>query len=139
MKTKYSEIDQLTRYVWKHFNQFCTEDEALGYRVAFFEMKAQRSKDKDMAKRLREKARESKDPAILAMLADGYDAFQQRTCERIMRDHGDQIFVNRCPKCNCIVESPIACLCKWCGHKWFERREELRKIVNEKLKQGKSN
>jgi hypothetical protein len=28
--------------------------------------------------------------------------------------------INRCPKCNRVVRTPLAQLCLWCGHDWHE-------------------
>lgn len=134
----YSEQDELTRYVWNHYSRFCTETETLANRAIQTESKAQHSSP-TMAKMLKEKWGHHDNPGVLAALADGTDAFRKRTRLRIMQDHANQVFINRCPKCNFVVETPTACLCKWCGHTWFERRAELQHLVKKRLQWKEAN
>jgi len=82
---------------------------------------------------IREKWDSENNADVCAVLADGNKTFLKRTCVRILQEHDEQIFINRCPKCKRIVKTPIACLCLWCGHTWFELREKLQKIVQVKL------
>lgn len=51
-------------------------------------------------------------------LVDGVAAFHFRLCERLLADHAAEIVINRCPVCTCIVRTPLARQCLWCGHDW---------------------
>src|SRR6266850_1322304 len=57
-------------------------------------------------------------PETKALLADGVDVFYRRACERVLRDHGASIAINRCPSCGCIVVSPESRQCLWCHYDW---------------------
>lgn len=138
MKT-YSEQDEIIRYVWTHYSKFCTETEMLADRAIHAELKAQNTDSTAMSEMLRKKWGHRNNPDVLRCLACGNDAFRQRTCERIISEHADQLFINMCPKCNCVVETPTACLCKWCGNTWFDRREELRQVVEQRIMQKDAN
>jgi uncharacterized OB-fold protein len=36
--------------------------------------------------------------------------------ERLLREHANEIVINRCPACGRIVATPKARQCLWCGH-----------------------
>ena len=55
---------------------------------------------------------------VAPVFADGIDVFRDRVRDRILRDHADDVFVNRCSECSRIVMSPEARQCLWCGHDW---------------------
>ena len=41
-----------------------------------------------------------------------------QTRSYLLETYPDQIFINRCPHCNCIVRTPQAKMCFWCGFSW---------------------
>ena len=59
-------------------------------------------------------------PLINAALENGTEAFASKVCKRILSEHRNEIFINRCEKCQRIVRTPIARMCVWCGHSWFD-------------------
>ena len=61
------------------------------------------------------------DQEVNEALKNGYEAYRRQVRDRILNDHKDQVFINRCSQCNCIVRTPAAKLCLWCGHSWFEQ------------------
>ena len=61
------------------------------------------------------------DPLIQEALKDGPIAFRRRVKDRLLREHSDQMVINRCPRCSRIVRTPTAKLCLWCGHSWHPR------------------
>lgn len=48
------------------------------------------------------------------LLKDGPKAYLDEVAARI----APQVELNRCPSCKCIVRTPKAKLCLWCGHDW---------------------
>jgi hypothetical protein len=60
----------------------------------------------------------SDDPEVLALAADGLEAFRLKAAARILATHRDEIFLNRCPKCGGLTRTPRAKLCLHCGHAW---------------------
>jgi len=41
-----------------------------------------------------------------------------RAGERVLREHHDSIFINRCPRCSRIAKTPLTRQCTWCRHDW---------------------
>ena len=58
------------------------------------------------------------DPAVLDLLKDGYDVFEQRVCDRIMAECPEKVFLNHCPRCQRLSRTPYARQCRHCGHDW---------------------
>ena len=62
------------------------------------------------------------DVEINAALAKGLRDFRMRVASRILAEHPD-LQINRCPQCNCIVRTPRARQCFWCGYDWHGANE----------------
>ncbi|MCA9017338.1 MAG: hypothetical protein KDA77_18595 [Planctomycetaceae bacterium] len=52
---------------------------------------------------------------------EGVVPFRNKVRDRILSEHGDQILINRCAKCNRIVATPRAQQCLWCGYDWHHQ------------------
>ena len=116
----YDEQIELHRYVWRNYRRGLTKREHALHHAAIIEIKAQRSpylRDND--------PNYFYDADVAAIVESGLVAFERQCCERLLRDCADQIYINRCDHCHRIVVSPVACLCLWCGHSWYERRAEM--------------
>ncbi|MBB4634990.1 hypothetical protein [Longimicrobium terrae] len=61
----------------------------------------------------------SDDPRVIADAQAGWHAARQRIAERIVRDHPDEVYLNRCPACGALTASPTARICLVCPHTWF--------------------
>lgn len=57
-------------------------------------------------------------PEVDAALADGVGAFRRRVRVRLLVEHGDAIFINRCPRCGRLTRTPLARRCLDCGRDW---------------------
>src|SRR5678815_2471328 len=55
------------------------------------------------------------DPRVIALAYDGFEAFAQRTAERILKEYGDEIDVPRCPKCRAALDPPTSTRCAQCA------------------------
>lgn len=62
----------------------------------------------------------SRDPAVLELLKDGYEAYRYNTVQRIIADNPGRIFYNECPKCKRLARTNKARQCR-CGHSWHDQ------------------
>ena len=62
----------------------------------------------------------STDPEVLALASGGWEAFLERAATRILRDHGPEIYMNRCPRCGEVTVTPRSKQCRYCRHDWHE-------------------
>jgi hypothetical protein len=114
---EYDEDRELTRYVWDHFPDRMTDFER---RVGFAIIGRQKAAKAgaDAAHLLAVRWGFTDDPEVNAALADGPEEFWRRVCSRVLAEAGDEVFVNRCPRCNRVVRTPQARQCFWCGFDW---------------------
>src|SRR5688572_21499233 len=110
----YDDPGELTEYIWAHYARFFTPVESKAAWAVFAEGKAAVG-SKAVAEFIWKRHGLADDPAVMEELKDGVEAFRRRTAQRILRDHGDEILINRCPQCQRIVKSPKAQQCLWCG------------------------
>jgi hypothetical protein len=125
MKGEYDEAYQLQYYIWRNYRHALTNREHALYHAALLELNARHARSEDLAVRLREIPGYFFNAEVAAIAETGLVAFERQCCERLLTDYADQIYINRCECCKRIVVSPIACVCMWCGHEWYERRSEM--------------
>jgi hypothetical protein len=116
---EYDDEAELTRFVWNHYARLLTPVEAKVSLAVVAEEKAAVG-HQAFAKFLRKRHGLDDDAVVLAQLADGKEAFRQRTTRRILREHGHEVFINRCDRCRRIVQTPKARQCLWCGFDWHK-------------------
>jgi hypothetical protein len=114
---EYDEDRELTRYVWDYFSHRMTDFER---RVGLAIIGRQKAANAggDVAHLLAVRWGHADDPEINAALVDGPEEFRRRVCSRVLSEAGDEIIVNRCPRCNRVVRTPRARQCFWCGFDW---------------------
>ena len=118
MKTdEYNENEVLRKYVLTYYSEYFTELESIGFKAILAEEKAQNASP-SMADKLREKWGAKNNPEVVAALSEGSDKFNEAVFQRLMSEHGNDIFINRCPKCKKIAKTPKAKQCPWCFHDW---------------------
>ena len=118
--SSYDENRELDRYVLNYFGNFMTELERLGQTAVIAEDKAKNTESSRMSKILIDKWGEKNNPGVVKTLSEGIDKFRRRVRERILEDHKEAIFINRCPQCNNIVMTPKAKMCLWCNYSWHK-------------------
>jgi len=123
----YDEQSELRRYLWEQFSAICSSDEQRVYKANLGRLKAVSASTQD--RMLRKMFGDWNDPWIANELRDGFDAFTDRVLERVGRDCPELFYVNRCEACDRVVATPKACICGWCGHVWFARRDEQDQIA----------
>ena len=124
-KRDYEEAFQLRRYIWRNYRHALTKRENALHSAATLELKARRSRSDSAAARYRQMPSYFFDSDVAKITDSGLVAFEQQCCDRLLRDHSDEIYINRCERCARIVASPVACACLWCGHHWYARRSEI--------------
>ena len=136
--TDYDERAALRAYLWNQFPYLCTEHELQVYKASIGKAKAAQTDDERGHAAYRRMFGDWEHPEIAAELAEGFDRFTERVLDRIRQEHGDLFYVNRCAECGRITRSPRACMCPWCGHKWYEQRSQQYRIANEAINRAKS-
>ncbi len=63
----------------------------------------------------------SNEPQVLALASDGFQPFVLQTADRIIRDHGEKIAFNCCPRCGRLARTPKARQCRFCRHDWHNQ------------------
>ena len=118
MPKLYDEETVLTRYVWTHYLALLTNEEKKVGRAIICRQKMT-IRPGEMSDNVIKKMGLN-DPSIQHALKDGFDTYRDKVRRRVLQDHPEQVFINRCPKCEKVVGTPKARLCKWCHHKWFD-------------------
>jgi hypothetical protein len=142
---EYDEEQEIIRYINENYRYLWTKRELrLEFSAISFEKEWLRKShddglDPEEAKSALLKESEYADlPELVDLFTEGRDIFNRRAAERIKNEYGGQFFVNRCPKCDRIVASPIACTCLWCGATWYEERKEIEKLAQSAIYPYKS-
>lgn len=58
------------------------------------------------------------DPAILSLLAEGKAGLGRAIEQRLRSELGNELVINRCPKCGALARTPKARQCRQCPHTW---------------------
>jgi len=121
-------VDQITTelafYVFKHYTRLLTTTERRAKRHLLMTYKATMGRSDLRAQaevRAQGGARAqwlSDDPEVLALVADGLEAFQARVAERILAEHANEVVLNYCPRCSGLTRTPGARWCPHCGYDW---------------------
>lgn len=115
----YDEPSVLTEYVWSQCYTHMTDLERAGVKAAHARFKAAAVDSEQLRRLILEKWGGRNDPAVVAALAQGEDAFRAAVRGRVLRDHPEVVV--RCPKCNGVLRTPRARQCRWCLYAWHER------------------
>ncbi len=116
----YDDDRELTDYVWHNYAHLVTRQEWRVWQAVSIESKAG-SASENMARLMRQHWGAINEPDVVEALRDGIPAFRQTVRERILAEHPEEVFINRCTRCERIVARPKSKQCLWCGHDWHER------------------
>lgn len=119
----YDEDSTLTRYVCNHYQHLMTDFECITLNAILARQKSAMvpPNDPEMARIIGERFELIHDSKVNKALAQGDEAYRRQVRDRILNEHSDQVFINRCPQCHCIIRTPEAKLCLWCGHAWHDQ------------------
>ncbi len=118
MRSEYDEDLELDRYVLNHFGHLMTDLERLGQKSVFAQEKASNQVSEKMKQVLLDKWGSLNNPEVVEALSGGVEQFRRTVRKRILKDHEESVFLNRCPKCTNLLETPRAQMCLWCNHSW---------------------
>lgn len=116
----YNEELELDHYVLTYYSDFMTTLEKLGQQAIFADEKSKNSSG-PAAQIVKAKWGHGNNPEVLAALSEGTEAFRRKVRARILSEHKEEVFINRCPKCQKLVKTPKAKMCLWCGESWFQK------------------
>jgi hypothetical protein len=111
MRSDYDDDETLTRYVLTHYGELLAPLEARALSALALAEKSRMYGSARHAALVRKLD-------VGDLLAEGPDACRQRIRDRLLVEHSARVFVNRCARCRCIVRTPGARQCFWCGHDW---------------------
>jgi len=108
--SEYDDDSALTEYVWRHYSHLLSAAEARAgiYNPPMDRETAVRLKGRAFADYLDRTYGPVEVADLNAELQHGRVALYKRARDRILREHSDIVFVNRCPACNRMVRSPGA-------------------------------
>ncbi|HEV7302206.1 MAG TPA: hypothetical protein VGN72_22905 [Tepidisphaeraceae bacterium] len=102
-----STSNDLIDYLMQHFGQFVSVDENHAfYRYVMYGPRDPGPPNPDDP--------EEPGRAVRQLLADGPVEFKRRIAERILREHGEAVFLNLCPGCGGLCRTPKALQCFRC-------------------------
>jgi hypothetical protein len=121
---------QLGDYVLMHYSRLLTGLERRGWESFVMPKKLEasaswgerlgvpghRQRKLDQAAEIRTQA--SADPVLKHIINRGWDHFAMVVALRILRDHGDEIELNLCPRCLSLCRTPRSKQCPTCFHNW---------------------
>lgn len=64
------------------------------------------------------------DPEVLQLASGGMREFRARTAARILADHDEKVFLNRCPRCRELARTPKAQQCPSCRFDWHPTKSD---------------
>jgi len=118
----YDEEVALTEYVSKHFQHMMTP---LELRIAKYVGPIVSNSELEKVRRVHEYCESEHghvdDQDVIDAFKIGRDVFLKRVRQRLLQEHTNEVFINRCAECTRIVRSPSAHSCPWCKHKWYGR------------------
>jgi hypothetical protein len=110
-------------YVIAYYGRFMNEDERRAQSHLIHTMKAAKGRSDALAQ---QEAKHhhfysrgiSDDPEVLRLSSNGFQAFAERTAERILAEHEEDVFLNNCPRCGELARTPMARQCRFCHLDW---------------------
>ncbi len=125
----YDDEVELAHYLWRNLAGLFSERERQIERALQMREWAVATNNPRIAERLAERWAGQGSPEIDAAVARGLDAFRRAACRRVLAERGDQIIVNRCPRCTRVVRTPKAMQCFWCGHDWHGNASDPHPLI----------
>jgi hypothetical protein len=117
---EYDEDSELTDYIWRSFQHLLTDPERAVYEANHLRGMLEREPCLTKIENFSRGARIG-DTEIDEALKDGLDVFLKRVRDRVLKEHGEEVTISRCPACDRILWTPGRKLCNWCNHCWRKK------------------
>lgn len=106
-------MDELAFYLIEHYRHLLTaEERELHLGLGIFMVNGHHGPDPVSL------ASVSENPKVRERTALGKEAFHRDLIERILHEHGNEVVVTRCPKCDGLCPYPDSTRCRRCRHNW---------------------
>lgn len=112
-------MDELTRYILHNYDRLMTSEEQ---KASFVAMTRMKFGDEEIPL-----AAVEEDLEVRRLAQMGKEELNRHVVERIMKDHGEAIVLNRCPDCSRLVATPKAKQCLHCGWDWHDPENPVRR------------
>jgi len=113
------EIDAETaNYIVTYYSNLLSLEEKIAFRHVNSLQKLSDESNPNLEKMYRKQGWLTDNEIVLDLLRDGYDAFEIRVANRILKENSNKVFLNNCPKCGKLARTPMAKQCRFCTHKW---------------------
>src|SRR3974377_991616 len=98
---------EVASYILRYYGYLMTTEEKAAHKHLWATLKATHGESDFVAQeRARGHSRLGKmlscDPEVLKLARHGIQDFAKRTASRILKEHGDEVFLNPCPQCGAI-------------------------------------
>lgn len=110
--------EDLLIYISQYCRQFMTEKETLADRHYFAQKKFLKFKDRSVRGAELYDQWATDDAEAIALLANGYIVFRTNFTKRILKEHGHELELNVCSKCEKIARTPETQQCRYCDYSW---------------------
>ncbi len=113
-------MDKLTKYIFNHYPHLMTLHEKAAYKSVIGEEKVESNSDSPQMQNFIRRSWVSSDPEVRSLLEKGVEHFMNAVRDRILSEQRDQVFLNHCPKCGALANTPRARQCPKCFHSWHD-------------------
>lgn len=113
--------DTLNRYVIDYYRHLMTDGETEIITALGLNLKALQTQNPAASKKLAYARGLVDKPHVKAALDAGYHESRTQIRDRLLKDHVDEVVLNRCPKCDALCRTPDARMCVACGHCWHHQ------------------
>lgn len=108
----------LTAYIWRNYPHLISEFEHLTNKVGHLRAKLDQVDSASVKLKLLNELQTLQTSNVDAELANGFEAFRIRVCNRVLQEHCDEIEIKRCPNCGHVCLTVDARQCLECGIDW---------------------
>jgi len=115
-------VNEQEYYLLGHYRHLLTRHDlfVVKYRSLTIKLLGARQQGKrgEHIEQLLERERKHWPEAAATIQATGFRSLIQDIAQRLLDEHGDEIFLNLCSKCGGLCRTPKAKQCLRCGHDW---------------------
>ena len=114
------DIEQ-ARYIIRYYSHFFNKNEQIAHRHinSLFKLNGE-DENSSRGKMYKRKGWITTEKEALKLIKNGETEFYINTAHRILIEHPDDVFLNKCPNCQKLARTPNARQCRQCGNKWFK-------------------